>query len=372
MVPCQVVTGGAGFIGSNYVRSILASSDTRVVIVDNLTYAGNLRTIKDLLESPRVRFVESDIADRRRMASVFAESQPTALVNFAAESHVDRSIDGPRRFVHSNVQGVFELLECSRAFLHGLDPEARASFRFLQISTDEVFGTLGPEGTFSEDTPYTPRSPYSATKAGADHLVRAYYETFGVPTLITNCSNNFGPYQYPEKLIPLATLNALSGRDIPVYGDGKNVRDWLHVEDHCEAIALVLAKGRPGRTFNVGARNEHENIEVVREICNVIERILPAAENPHLKGLGIRNYQALISFQPDRPGHDFRYAIDPSRIERELGWRPKRPFAEALEDTVKWYLENLDWCAEVQAGVYGGERLGLFSDQNATTDGRTR
>jgi dTDP-glucose 4,6-dehydratase len=337
-----------------------------VVIVDKLTYAGNLRTIHDILENPRVRFVKGDIADRQSMTRIFAESRPSAIVNFAAESHVDRSIDGPRNFVHSNIQGTFELLECSRRFLRDLDPGARASFRFLQISTDEVFGTLGLQGAFSETTPYAPRSPYSATKASADHLVRAYYATYGLPTLITNCSNNYGPYQYPEKLIPLVTLNALSGRELPVYGDGRNVRDWLHVRDHCEAVALVLARGEPGETYNVGARNERENLEVVRGICDALEEILPAAENPRMKGSGVAEYRGLIRFQPDRPGHDFRYAIDPSKIERELGWKARSSFTQGLKETVKWYVENLDWCTEVQATAYGGERLGLSSAPDAT------
>jgi dTDP-glucose 4,6-dehydratase len=356
-----LVTGGAGFIGSDYVRLVLASTEDSVVIVDNLTYAGNHATMRDFLSDPRVTFVESDIADPGRMTEVFSSAQPAWVVNFAAESHVDRSIDGPRNFLHSNTVGAFELLEVSRRYWAGLADGERDRFRFLHVSTDEVFGSLGPEGAFSETSPYAPRSPYSATKAGADHLVRAYRETFGLPTLITNCSNNYGPFQYPEKLIPLATQKALQGETIPVYGDGRNVRDWIFVRDHVEGILAVLSRGLPGSTYHLGARNERTNLDVVQAVCTALEELLPAAENPKFGGRRGRDasYHDLVTFVEDRPGHDYRYAIDPSRIEREIGWRARAPFEESLKETVRWYLENQEWCQEVVAGAYGGERLGL-------------
>lgn len=359
MTRTQLVTGGAGFIGSNYVRSVLRETRDHVLIVDKLTYAGNLATIRDVLADPRTDFVQADIADAGRIAELLRDFRPAFIVNFAAESHVDRSIEGPRNFVHSNIVGVFELLENVRRYLRELPSDDREAFRFLQVSTDEVFGSLGPEGAFVEDTPYAPRSPYSASKASADFLVRAYHETYALPTLITNCSNNYGPYQFPEKLIPLCTHKALEGKRIPVYGLGENIRDWLHVEDHCEAISRVLARGQVGSTYNIGARNERTNLEVVHSICEALERVLPAAQNPRLKEAGHSTYRELVTFVEDRPGHDFRYAIDPSRIETELDWKAKRPFLQSLEDTVRWIVENRDWSSEVQAGVYDGERLGL-------------
>jgi len=368
----EIVTGGAGFIGSNYVRWTLDSTADDVVIIDKLTYAGNLCTIRDLLPDPRVRFIEGDIADRELVQEVFEAHRPSAVVNFAAESHVDRSIDSPRNFMHSNVWGAFELLEGALRYWRELSSEEAETFRFLQVSTDEVFGTLGPEGVFSEQTPYAPRSPYAATKASADHLVRAYHETYGLPALITNCSNNFGPYQYPEKLIPLVTLNALAGRKLPVYGKGENVRDWLHVKDHCEAISLVLARGDPGQTYNVGARNERTNIELVLAICHALEGVSPAAGNPRLREVGVADYASLITFVKDRPGHDLRYAIDPTLIEEQLGWRPRGGFAGLLEDTVRWYVNNQDWCREVQAGAYQRERLGLSRASPGTAEEETR
>lgn len=365
---CQVVTGGAGFIGSNYVRHILTVTADRVVIIDKLTYAGNLVTIRDLLEDSRVVFEKADISDPARIREIFRHHQPCSVVNFAAESHVDRSIDGPRNFFQSNTAGVFELLECARMFLSELAPEARRRFRFLQVSTDEVFGTLGPSGAFTEKTPYAPRSPYSATKASADHLVRAYGETYGIPVLITNCSNNYGPFQFPEKLVPLVTLNALAGRDLPVYGRGNNVRDWLHVQDHCSAILQVLKKGEVGTTYAIGARNELTNLEVVYGICAALQTVLPEDQNPNLVEVGVSSYEKLITFVPDRPGHDFRYAIDPSRIESQLGWKAKKSFEAGLLETIAWYIENQSWCREVQAGVYGGERLGLGIISNPEVD----
>jgi dTDP-glucose 4,6-dehydratase len=277
---------------------------------------------------------------------------------------VDRSIDGPRNFLHSNTVGVFELLECARTYHQKLPGDLLTTFRFLQVSTDEVFGSLGADGAFVEDTPYSPRSPYSATKASADHLVRAYHETYGLPTLITNCSNNYGPFQYPEKLVPLVTLNALSGQALPVYGQGQNVRDWLHVEDHCEAISAVLERGEVGSTYNIGARTERTNLEIVYAICDALEEILPAERDSELSEPGAGGYRDLVTFVKDRPGHDHRYAIDPSRIERQIGWRAKKSFDAGLKETVRWYIENREWCVEVKAGSYDGGRLGLAATPN--------
>jgi len=348
------ITGGAGFIGSNLVRYALAHTDDRLVVFDKLTYAGSLASLEGALENPRVTFVQGDIADEAVVARVFAEHRPTAVLNLAAETHVDRSIDGPRPFIDTNIVGTFVLLEASRAFLGGLDPAAREAFRFLHVSTDEVYGTLGASGLFSEETPYAPNSPYAASKAAADHLVRASFHTYGLPVLITNCSNNYGPFQFPEKLIPLMLLNALDGRRLPVYGDGGNVRDWLHVEDHCAGILLVLAKGRLGEKYNIGGGNERTNLEIVDRICDAIEALRPAQQNPSLTGGG---YRDLKMFVPDRPGHDFRYAIDASKIRRELGWAPRHAFEEGLASTANWYVNNRTWCQRVQAG-YNRERLG--------------
>jgi dTDP-glucose 4,6-dehydratase len=354
-----IVTGGAGFIGCNFVRHALSLAGVRVVVVDKLTYAGSLRSLEDLQNDPRFLFVKTDVADATAMRSVFREHRPTALLNFAAETHVDRSIDGPRAFVTTNVVGVFELLEASRQHLAQLDPTEREAFRFLHVSTDEVYGSLGPEGAFSETTPYAPSSPYSATKAGGDHLVSAYHTTYGLPTLVTNCSNNYGPYQYPEKLIPLMLLNALEARPLPIYGDGCNVRDWLYVGDHCEAIERVLRRGRPGQKYNVGGGNERTNLELVDQLCEQLEALAPAASNPALRERGLRSYGELKTFVPDRPGHDRRYAIDASRIRTELGWAPRHDLESGLRETVRWYLEHRSWCEHVQAGGYRRERLGL-------------
>jgi len=355
-----MVTGGAGFIGSNLVRHLLARAPARVVVVDALTYAGHLASLEDVADDPRFSFVQADIADAAAVASVFREHRPTAVVNLAAESHVDRSIEGPRSFLHTNLAGTFELLEGVRGYLAGAEPGLRRVFRFLQVSTDEVFGSLGPEGAFRETTPYAPRSPYSATKAGADHLVRAWHATYGLPTLITNCSNNYGPYQYPEKLIPLMLLNAIEGRDLPVYGDGGNVRDWLYVEDHCEALRLVLERGSPGGSYNVGGSCELTNLDVVRRLCEALERTHPAASNEALARRGVPSYGDLVTFVADRPGHDRRYAMDASRLRSELGWRPAHDFGAGLEATVRWYLAHRSWCETVQGGVYRRERLGLL------------
>jgi dTDP-glucose 4,6-dehydratase len=354
-----LVTGGAGFIGSNFVRLALARTTARVIVLDKLTYAGNLASLRDVATHPRFAFVRGDIADRAMVASVFREHRPTHVINFAAESHVDRSIDGPRAFVETNTMGTFELLEASRALLAELDDAARARFRFLHVSTDEVYGSLGPDGSFNEGTAYAPNSPYAASKAAADHLVRAAFHTYGLPALITNCSNNYGPYQFPEKLIPLTLLNAVEGRDLPIYGDGLNVRDWLYVEDHCAGILLVLERGRLGEKYNIGGRNERTNLEIVDGLCAVLEDLLPGRANPALAARGATSYAALRRFVPDRPGHDRRYAIDAGKVRAELGWEPTHDFAQGLRRTVEWYLSNRDWCAEVQAGKNARERLGL-------------
>ena len=350
-----LITGGAGFIGSNLVQYALDHTADRIVIVDALTYAGSLLSLERPLTDPRVTFVRADIADRDAMARVFADHHPAAVLNLAAETHVDRSIDGPRPFIDTNIVGTFVLLEAARAFVDALAPAARDAFRFLHVSTDEVYGTLGPGGQFTEETPYAPNSPYAASKASADHLVRAYFQTYGLPILITNCSNNYGPFQFPEKLIPLVLLNALEGRPLPIYGDGGNVRDWLHVEDHCAGLLLVLAKGRVGEKYNVGGGSERTNLDVVDRICDAVEALRPARSNP---ALGVSGYRELKQFVADRPGHDRRYAIDASKIRRELGWVPQRTFEQGLTSTVTWYLEHRDWCEQVQAGRYDRERLG--------------
>jgi dTDP-glucose 4,6-dehydratase len=344
-----LITGGAGFIGSNLVHYALDRTSDRLVIVDKLTYAGSLLNLERPLKDPRVTFVQADIADRDAMTRVFSEHEPSAVLNLAAETHVDRSIDSPRPFLDTNVTGTFVLLETVRAFLAARDARSRGAFRFLHVSTDEVYGTLGANGRFSEETPYAPNSPYAASKAAADHLARAYFHTYGLPVLITNCSNNYGPFQFPEKLIPLMILNAIDGRPLPIYGDGANVRDWLHVEDHCAGILLVLAKGRAGEKYNVGAGNERTNLEIVDRVCDIVDELQPAAESR----------RRLKTFVSDRPGHDRRYAIDATKIARELGWTPRHSFESGLRDTVRWYLDHRDWCEQVQAGRYDRQRLGL-------------
>lgn len=354
-----LVTGGAGFIGSNFVRHLLAHTRARVCVVDKLTYAGSLRNLDDCLGDTRLHFVQADIRDRRAIGGVFREHRPDRVVNFAAETHVDRSIDGPDAFVETNLVGTFELLEVARLAHRERDEEERARFRFLHVSTDEVYGSLGPVGLFTEETSYAPNSPYAATKAGADHLVRAYLHTYGLPTLLTNCSNNYGPNQFPEKLIPLMTLNAIDGQPLPIYGDGQNVRDWLFVEDHCEGILLALERGRVGEKYNIGGGNERTNLQIVDRLCETLEDLLPADENPALRAQGIGTYAALRRFVADRPGHDRRYAIDATKIRKELGWTPRHAFEQGLVRTVQWYLENREWCEAVQAGRYARERLGL-------------
>jgi dTDP-glucose 4,6-dehydratase len=358
-VDTLLITGGAGFIGCNLVRLALARTGSRIVVLDKLTYAGHRESLADVAGRPRFAFVQTDLADRDSVRAAFREFEPAAVMNLAAETHVDRSIDAPDTFVRTNLVGTFELLEAARAWIESEGRGRRREFRFLHVSTDEVYGTLGPEGAFSEQTPYAPNSPYAASKAGADHLVRAYGETYGLPVLITNCSNNYGPYQFPEKLVPLITLNALEGRPLPIYGDGSNVRDWLYVEDHCEALLRVLEAGQPGRKYNVGARCERSNLEMVDAICSALEAERPAKDNPAVARRGLSSYGELKQLVPDRPGHDRRYAIDPGRIEEELGWRPAHGFEEGLRATVRWYLENEDWCRAVQSKGYGRERLGL-------------
>ena len=353
-----VVTGGAGFIGANFVRHALAHSEARVVVFDKLTYAGNVESLADVATSPRYSFVQGDIADREAVRALLRAQRPSAVVNFAAETHVDRSIDDPASFVRTNVTGAFELLEAARQHLR---EHPQDGFRLLHVSTDEVYGTLGATGAFSEATPYAPNSPYAASKAGADHLVRAYHETFGLPVLLTNCSNNYGPFQFPEKLIPLMILNAVEGRKLPIYGDGGNVRDWLYVDDHCEGILLVLRKGAPGSKYNIGGGNERTNLQVVDALCAALDAELPATKNPALASAGLRSYSELKSFVPDRPGHDRRYAIDASKIRADLGWTPRHAFESGLRETVRWYLANKPWCEAVQSGKYRRERLGLTS-----------
>ena len=340
-----LVTGAAGFIGANFVLDWLAQSDEPVVNLDKLTYAGNLQNLASLQGNPAHLFVQGDIGDRALVDRLLAEHRPRAVVNFAAESHVDRSIHGPEDFIQTNVVGTFHLLESVRAHWGSLEGEAKDSFRFLHVSTDEVYGTLGPkDAPFTETTPYTPNSPYSASKAASDHLVRAYHHTYGLPVLTTNCSNNYGPYHFPEKLIPLMIVNALAGKPLPVYGDGMQVRDWLFVKDHCSAIRRVLEAGRVGETYNVGGWNEKPNIEIVKTVCALLGELRPRADG--------QSYETQITYVKDRPGHDRRYAIDATKIHRELGWKPAETFDTGIRKTVQWYLENADWVTSVQSGDY--------------------
>jgi dTDP-glucose 4,6-dehydratase len=361
-----IVTGGAGFIGSNFVRLALGKKNWRLVVIDKLTYAGSLLNLREVKDDPRYSFVHADIADQASVAAAFERWQPDMVVNFAAETHVDRSIDGPHSFFEANVKGTFELLEATRRYWSRLESSRRRSFRFLQISTDEVYGSLGDCGLFSEDSCYAPNSPYAASKASADHFVRAYHETFGLPTLVSHCSNNYGFNQYPEKLIPLTISNAVAGKALPVYGDGQNIRDWLFVGDHCEAILAILDQGRVGQRYNVGGRNERTNLEVVNEVCAALDELLPADSNAALAAIGCKSYPDLITLVPDRPGHDRRYAIDCSRIEQELGWTSRISFETGLRVTVRWYLLNRNWCQAVQEGRYDGRRLGLSVPRHAT------
>jgi dTDP-glucose 4,6-dehydratase len=339
-----LVTGGAGFIGSNFVLDWLAQSDERVINLDALTYAGNLQNLASLDGDARHVFVKGDIGDRALVDRLLAEHQPRAILNFAAESHVDRSIHGPGEFIRTNVNGSYALLEAARAYWSGLQGDAKAGFRFHHVSTDEVYGSLAPDApAFAETHPFEPNSPYSASKAASDHLVRAWHHTYGLPVLTTNCSNNYGPYHFPEKLIPLMIVNALAGKPLPVYGDGMNIRDWLYVKDHCSAICAVLAKGRVGETYNIGGWNEKANIEIVKTICALLDELKPDAAG---------SYSRLITYVKDRPGHDRRYAIDARKIERELGWRPAETFETGIRKTVRWYLDNTAWVSAVQSGSY--------------------
>ncbi|MEQ6331412.1 dTDP-glucose 4,6-dehydratase [Pseudomonas chengduensis] len=350
-----LITGGAGFIGSALIRHLIQSTEHEVLNLDKLTYAGNLESLAPVDDNPRYRFVQADIADSPVVAQTLAEFQPDAIMHLAAESHVDRSIDGPAAFIQTNIVGTYSLLESTRAYWLGLSAERKAAFRFHHISTDEVYGDLhGVDDLFTETTPYAPSSPYSASKAASDHLVRAWQRTYGLPVLITNCSNNYGPYHFPEKLIPLMILNALAGKPLPVYGNGQQVRDWLYVEDHARALLKVVSEGQVGETYNIGGHNEQKNLDVVRAICALLEELAPQ------KPAGIARYEDLITYVQDRPGHDLRYAIDASKIERELGWVPQETFETGLRKTVQWYLDNLDWCRRVQDGSYQGQRLGAL------------
>ena len=346
-----IVTGGAGFIGSAVCRHLVLNERWAVLNVDKLTYAANPSSLEPIETDPKYRFLHADICDRDVMRAAFADFGPDAIMHLAAESHVDRSITGSAEFVQTNVIGTHTLLECARAYWMGLAPERRNRFRFLHISTDEVYGSLGPSGYFVETTPYDPRSPYSASKAASDHLASAWYETYGLPTLISNCSNNYGPYHFPEKLIPLVILNALEGKPLPVYGDGQNIRDWLYVDDHVRALTLILAQGRPGHKYNIGGRSERTNLQVVESICDILDTFIPAR----------RRRRELIEFVVDRPGHDRRYAIDCSKTESELGWRALESFDTGLRKTVRWYLDNRAWWQPLREGAYGGERLGLIN-----------
>lgn len=348
-----LVTGGAGFIGSAVVRHIINDTQDAVVNVDKLTYAGNLESLESLANHPRYAFEQVDICDRAALDRVFAEHQPDAVMHLAAESHVDRSIDGPAAFIETNIVGTYTLLEAARAYWHDMLSEKKAAFRFHHISTDEVYGDLhGTDDLFTETTPYAPSSPYSASKASSDHLVRAWLRTYGLPTIVTNCSNNYGPYHFPEKLIPLMILNALDGKPLPVYGDGMQIRDWLFVEDHARALYQVVTEGEIGETYNIGGHNEKANIEVVRTICALLEELVPN------KPQGVARYEDLITYVKDRPGHDVRYAIDAAKIGRELGWQPQETFESGIRKTVEWYLNNQTWWSRVLDGSYNRERLG--------------
>ena len=349
-----LVTGGAGFIGSALVRHLIESTPHEVVNVDKLTYAGHLESLGEARESARHHFEQVDIADGPAVERLFSTYRPHAVLHLAAETHVDRSIDGPAEFVRTNVQGTFVMLEAARRYWESLEGPEWEEFRFVHVSTDEVYGSLGEEGQFREDTPFDPRSPYSASKASADHFAKAYHHTFDLPVIVTNCSNNYGPYQFPEKLIPLATLRAAAGEPIPVYGRGENVRDWLHVDDHVAALMAVLEGGRPGETYNIGGDSERTNLQLVKTICEALDELVPAE----------RPYHQLITFVEDRPGHDLRYAIDAGKIRNELGWKPKRTFEAALRETVEWYLENREWCETVTSGAsYRLERLGRRTNE---------
>lgn len=354
-----LITGGAGFIGSAVVRHIIENTSDSVVNIDNLTYAGNLESLLSALESKRYAFEKVDICDRAELDRVFNIHKPNAIMHLAAESHVDRSIVGPAAFIETNIVGTYTLLEATRSYWNTLDEDAKQAFRFHHISTDEVYGDLeGTDDLFTETTSYEPSSPYSASKASSDHLVRAWLRTYGLPTIVTNCSNNYGPYHFPEKLIPLMILNAISGKSLPVYGDGMQIRDWLFVEDHARALYKVVTEGVVGETYNIGGHNEKANIEVVQTICSLLEELVPN------KPEGIEQYQDLITYVTDRPGHDVRYAIDATKIERELGWSPEETFESGIRKTVEWYIDNEEWWSRVLDGSYAGKRLGTSTEGN--------
>jgi len=348
-----LVTGGAGFIGSAVVRYLINKTDHKVVNIDKLTYAGNLESLKKIDQSNRYAFERANICNRQAMTDIFEKHQPDYIMHLAAESHVDRSIDGPAAFIETNIVGTYAMLEVTRAYWNKLKGEKKKRFKFHHISTDEVYGTLGAEGLFTEENRYEPNSPYSASKASSDHLVRAWRETYGLPTVITNCSNNYGPYHFPEKLIPLVIINALAGKPLPIYGKGDQIRDWLYVEDHAQALVKVVTEGRDGETYNIGGHNEMQNIEVVKTLCTLLEELVPN------KPEGLTQYEDLITYVTDRPGHDVRYAIDASKIKRELGWVPYETFETGMRKTVQWYLDNKEWWENVLNGSYQGERLGL-------------
>jgi dTDP-glucose 4,6-dehydratase len=344
-----LITGGAGFIGSAVIRHLIADTEHTIINIDKLTYAGNLNSLAEARVHPRHIFLQEDICDIKAMERIFSENRPDCIMHLAAESHVDRSIDEPSGFIQTNVVGTATLLEVARQYFNSLEGKKKAKFRFHHISTDEVYGDLDDNGAlFTEETPYSPSSPYSASKAGSDHLVRAWHRTYGLPVLVTNCSNNYGPYQFPEKLIPLMILNALEDKPLPVYGKGDQIRDWLYVDDHAHALTLILTQGRVGETYNIGGHNEMKNIEVVGTICDLLQELVPSE----------RRYRDLIQFVTDRPGHDQRYAIDAGKLERELGWKPSETFESGIRKTMMWYLENLEWCKQVQDGSYRRERLG--------------
>ena len=354
-----LITGGAGFIGSAVIRHIIKNTDDTIINVDKLTYAGNLESLIDVAGSQRYSFEQVDICNRNELDRVLEQHQPDVIMHLAAESHVDRSIDGPSEFIQTNIVGTYTLLEAARSYWQQLTEDLKSSFRFHHISTDEVYGDLdGPEDLFTEQTPYSPSSPYSASKAASDHLVRAWLRTYGMPTVITNCSNNYGPFHFPEKLIPLIILNALEGKPLPIYGNGQQIRDWLFVDDHARALYLVATEGAVGETYNIGGHNEKANIDVVKTLCELLEELVPTNENSLASG-NKNGFEGLITFVTDRPGHDVRYAIDASKIERELGWKPEETFETGIRKTVEWYLNNRTWWSRVLDGSYSRERLGV-------------
>lgn len=358
-----LVTGGAGFIGSAVIRYILNNTSDSVINVDKLTYAGNLDSLSEVSNIDRYAFEKVDICNATELERVFNQHKPNVVMHLAAESHVDRSIDGPADFIETNIVGTYTLLEGARKYWRTLDNKTKESFRFHHISTDEVYGDLeGTSDLFTENTPYEPSSPYSASKASSDHLVRAWYRTYGLPTIITNCSNNYGPYHFPEKLIPLVILNALEGKSLPIYGKGEQIRDWLYVEDHARALVKVVTEGIVGETYNIGGHNEKKNIDVVKTICSILDELVPIKSHSELDSGSISNYSDLITFVTDRPGHDMRYAIDASKIEKELGWKPEETFESGIIKTVQWYLDNEQWSKRVQDGSYQRERLGSNSN----------